>query len=152
MSREKVLAGVAETIKSHGQCVISVFPDPDDGSPGFTYTIGLEADAGFEMVVMSLDPAVATMILNHVRAGVLAGETVTCDGLPDARWCSAPVVFIEVDPVKVDEFLCVACAHHHRVPRAVQMVWPDEGGFYPDDPRCNERAVKLQPLLNARRQ
>lgn len=150
--RDEFLTDLAETIKSHGQCVISVFPDIEDGEPGFTYTVGLEADAGFEMVVLSLDPVTATLILNKIREEVLKGETVTCDGLPDARWCNAPVVFLEVDPAKVEELLCVACVHHHRVPRAVQLVWPDAAGFYPDDPRCDKRAVELQPLLGGRAQ
>lgn len=152
MSIERVMADVARTVKELGQCVISVFPDPEEGEQGFTYTVGLEKDTGYELVVMSLDPVVATHILNYVRLGVLAGETLAMDGLPDVRWCNAPVVFIEVDPVKVDQMLCVACAYHHRVPKALQMVWPDEAGFYPDDPRCNEQAVKLQPLLSGRLQ
>jgi hypothetical protein len=32
--------------------------------------------------------------------------------------------------------------------RALQLLWPDQAGFLPDDPRCDEAVVRMQPRLD----
>lgn len=122
----------------------------------WSYTIGLREHAGCELVVTGLDgiggydalDAIAArlhVVVAHLGMDVprelpALGRRWRLDDVDEAEWAT-------------DRF-ALSWAVHDDIgppPRAVQVVWSDEDGRFPDDPSCDPLVVAQQPLLRTPR-
>lgn len=125
---------VQPTIARHGWMIQYVFPtdnQPDQFRPPFAYTIGLTAGGLPELVISGLPPEVSAELLNS------AARKQSGDGYPDGFTAGtivtgiASVDFHVIDAPAAEVNLARSM---YGQARAVQLVWPDAGGAYPDDP------------------
>ncbi len=122
---DKVLPIIAEL----GWMVQGVFPTADDPCVGFCYTVGLTAAGLPELVIAGVPYETGGPILNDAARRHLAEEIApgaTVDGL-------ASVPFRAVDAPLAEVNMPRNLYGADRV-RAVQLVWPDDGGAYPGEP------------------
>jgi hypothetical protein len=149
-----LLEKIEQDIAGERKCsLMSVFPtdgDAPDFVP-FTYTIGL-TDMGWpELIIAGLPGHVAGSILNRVVDQCLEkfGEPVA--GVVDLdEVANYPVRFQSISDAQRDEYMKWAVARQERVhgpePRALQVVFPDPDGRWPDDPECEAKTAFVQQL------
>lgn len=138
--REKIL----RDIETHGVSLVGVASDGE--SPQFTYTIGLTARFGFEILVFGLPPHFAGYILNDVTQELITGGVIGLDA-PDDRWANMPLLFKEANQ-HAHDYVVQADNIYGRDVRVLQMVLPDKEGHFPGD-RAFDYAYmgKRQPVL-----
>jgi hypothetical protein len=160
---EQQLMWMARTIAAHGIAVISVgyggcsCPGcPGEPSPfPWTYTVGMVEIDHPELVLFGLTPTEAARRLNwvHDRAvehealmpgelGRLGSTRLRLDRVPDS-WANDRYE----DPMG-------QWFHHYDAGRPVllappvlQLVWSDRRGRFPDEPGCDPKVRRSQPLL-----
>lgn len=128
------MAIIRQTILDHGWMVQGVFSTPDDPEPSFAYTIGLtEAGLPELLIAGNIKHAVMAQLLNSAGSLHVKNEIKPGDVLDEIA--SMP---LRVRAVK--DTLPLQQAHnYYRDPQrvrgvvsALQLVWPDKAGAYPD--------------------
>lgn len=125
--------------------VMALADDPDPGPP-FVYTIGLyEHDEHPEMIVVGLDPTVAHAMLSGLYMRVAQGERFE-DGQIDSEVLEGYDVRFRWMPPE-GRPLNVARNYYgkHFLP-ALQVLWPDSNGVFPDEEGFEERYVGQQDI------
>lgn len=117
-----------ELIRDCGCQVIGVFGT--ETAPTFSYTIGLTATYGFELIVIGLRPDYATIIFNDIVASLKEFEELKLD-VPDDRWANLPVMFKETTD-RVRNYVYQADHFYGKPVRVLQMVMSDKNGLLPD--------------------
>jgi hypothetical protein len=115
-------------ITERGWMIQGVFPTENDPGVDFAYTVGLTAAGLPELVISGLPHETAATLLNDAARHSLTAEVKPGDVLNDI----ASVPF-KVAPAPRAE---VNMARHLYGPDtvlALQLVWPDNEGFYPGD-------------------
>jgi hypothetical protein len=145
------LAMVMGVVEEHGWAIQTVSPAPerDDGAH-FAYTVGITNLGHPELIIVGLPALVCQQILNRMvlmikngRAKFGVGDLVS--GLipgTDYQLKIGPV-----DPELSENNLIVAHALYEDV-QALQVIWPDINGRYPDDENVVDGVEALQPLLH----
>lgn len=156
-------------IDARGHAVQCVFPD-GDGSPSFAYTIGLQRAWGAEFLVCGIGPTDAMALLNNVAA-----QVAQFGGLPPlgaavaipppgaytdkrgtlslarlrrhASPVNMPVVYRRCTRAAVREYVRLADKWHGRPVSAIQVVWPDRAGRFPEDDGFDPALVRAQPVF-----
>jgi hypothetical protein len=117
---------ILENIAKHGVQLIGV----TDTQPSFTYTIGLHAKFGFELIVVGLPYQYAGHILNEIAAKDMPPEL----GMPNTEYTNLPVMFMEctvsLGPLH-DDFVCQADRFYGKEVKVVQMVMCDRQCRFP---------------------
>eukprot|EP01129_Flabellula_baltica_P011901 TRINITY_DN528_c1_g1_i1.p1 TRINITY_DN528_c1_g1~~TRINITY_DN528_c1_g1_i1.p1 ORF type:complete len:317 (-),score=33.35 TRINITY_DN528_c1_g1_i1:68-1018(-) len=122
-------------------------------TPCFYYSAGLILRNHPEIVIVGLEECpVAYALIEDVGNRVIAGEVFRPGDFIDTRF-GARVRIGEVDLVKsplmfggmaaVSRFFNVKCS-------AVQIIWSDLMGVFPDMPDCDDKVVKKQWLLDGK--
>lgn len=144
--RAKTLANIME----HGHQVVAV----PEGVDRFAYSQGRCLVDKAEFVVAGpLSPQLMMHMIN--RAAKIADEEEVGDGYvfePDVLLGNHPVRVVEVDPKKSRMFqtIYMAEASGDITVRALQLVWPDLNGNFPDDPGYDQRFVQpIYPVSEA---
>lgn len=117
-----------ELIAEHGWMVQGVFPTEHDREAPFAYTVGLTVAGLPELVISGLPADIAQQLLNAAAKQTLGselrpGQTLAGIASVDFRIVDAPAAEVNM-------------ARHlypDKTVRALQLVWPDEGGAYPGD-------------------
>jgi hypothetical protein len=120
---------VLPIIREHGWMIQGVFPTANDPCVGFSYTVGLTAAGLPELVISGLPHETGGAILNDAARRHLADEILPGATVDDI----ASVPFRAVDAPLAEVNMARNLYGDDRV-RAVQLVWPDAGGFYPGEP------------------
>jgi len=131
-----------QNIQAFGWEIVGI---PDDAeSAGFCYTTGVYLRTlQPEILIMGLRMESSQAILNGIATYLLQGGTL----LPDERYPdfidSFDVIFRPIAPSHYREYLGYALWLYRSPFPALQCLWPDMEGNFPDDPDFN-------PSLRAR--
>jgi hypothetical protein len=127
-------------------------PAGDEG-PGFVYSVGMMHTLGHpEIIMFGLGLDLMGGIINgmgdEIRKGRRFEEPGLYDGLLERYACKC----LPVDERHHEEYLGYAMWHRRHVGqigtlRAVQCVWPDKAGLFPEEVGCHPSVVRLQPVL-----
>ena len=135
-------------ICNHGWMVQGV--SEGDDFPEFAYTIGLSDKYKCELIVVGLDPARATLVLNSAAKTLLARGNVP---LKPGEKIEKVVEGYSVCFIAVDEEPRKELMHMNELVtgksdfQALQLVWPDRSGCFPWDSECTPVVKVFQPLL-----
>ena len=143
---------IVDDVEEYGWSAMSVAPAVDSAEPEewFTYTIGLQKTQGWpELICFGLDGSVAHGILIDAiaecqrkrispAAGVLLTETLA----------DSPARLRENSAIPFDYLGSANWYAKHagmpEPPKCLQLIWPDQDGHFPDDPRCDPEVRRLQ--------
>jgi hypothetical protein len=134
---------------------VIIIPTDDEG-PGFAYSVGIMHTLDHpELIMFGLDGNVAALLINAmgdmVRDGRRFDAAGLYEGIIDRYACKCLAVAARWHEV----YLGYAMWHRRQVGRigtleAVQCLWPDRAGLFPDEPGCDPAVVRAQPLLSRR--
>jgi len=134
--------------------------DARDGKNAHSYTVGLYLNFLHpEIVILGLSNDLAVEGFSKIRNEADSGKTInTGDERVDLFRLRQPVKFISIsdDISKIDYLDHAAWFYRslfffqeptltHKFP-VLQAVWADQHGYYPGDPRCEERVRLLQKI------
>lgn len=145
---QSLLDHITRAIAEKGYAVVTVEADRASNAPGFSYTVGLAAKNLPELILFGLAAAPARTILTHA-----ADLMQTQGALPDRHRTDGLIGDVLVEFRRVTEsaratHLRLASAfHEHTDYEALQLVWSDRDGRFPDDPRFSATLRPLQPRL-----
>lgn len=142
---------VSEKITKYGHAVVGVAAEErENGAPTYSYTVGLHAHWGSELIVFGLDHMVAQTILNDVAKAIQFGEPPKL-GEPDTRFANLPVKFMECDE-RAQAFNGVARKYYgYDALNMTQIVLCDREGRFPEDADFdNAYMSRCQKLLYRR--
>jgi Domain of unknown function (DUF4262) len=151
----KIEQNIVDHVDRVGWSIMSVAPRADSDGPKdwFSYTIGLPKTLGWpELICFGLDTRLAHGLLNDAVA------QLRDDGLTPAHGLLLPKVikgddvrFIDADRIPLSYFNSARWfAEYSGFVGALvrlQMLWPDDLGVFPDDPRCEESVRSAQTPL-----
>lgn len=161
-TKARVLHDIRRRIDEYGWAVQAIgeqcsVPGCGGGRPGrqeadFGYTVGLSRFDGHPELIVTGVPQMRTVgPLNLMGERVRAGERLVGGGLVNGFFaCGCSVVLIEVDPRQSARHLTYANLLYRNpgAPpiRALQIVWPDDGGSFPWEPAYS-LPESAQPVL-----
>lgn len=130
---------------------MSVF-DPEGEDPPFAYTVGLEFLFEHpELLVLGLPPDISGILLNGLADAIQMGKR-----LRPGEICSTDEMGLGFE-VKIgtvldyhrEDIMLTACWFHGGAQfRALQLLWPDQNGRFPDHPKFQQEFILDQPLLH----
>lgn len=139
---------VDQMIAENGYAQISVH-DPASGLPGFAYTVGLEQSRQVpELLCLGVAPDIAAQLFaiciegHDASACDLAAGSQTVTGLVEGYRLG----FQKVPPAMVSK--ANATRPHRRVDveAMVQLVLPDNSGFFPHEDDCDPAIAAAQDI------
>lgn len=139
---------VDEGIDRVGWFAIGVAPTVDDVDPGppFTYSIGFYNYSQHpEFIIVGLDSHVAHSILYGLFERVRAGERFEDGQLDDKTLEGYNVRFKALPPPGRPLNVARGYFEVDELP-ALQVVWPDENGIFPDEEGFSEKFAGWQDL------
>jgi hypothetical protein len=127
--------------------VIGVFGE--DSAP-FNYTVGL-SDLGWpELIISGLDLKVGVTLLNNVVRRCLEDLGAPIEGIVVKKAANFPLRLQSISDEQRDQYMTISVKRQTELtgspPRALQVVYPDPEGRYPDDPECEAKTSFLQQL------
>ncbi len=137
-----------EGIEEHGWRVVLI-PEDEDG-PGFAYSVGLFRNFEHpEIIIFGLDLELMHGLINNMGEDVRNGSTFETGRRVEDVLEGYAVEFREVARRHHREYLGYAGWFYggENFP-AIQCVWPDMEGRFPDDPDASESLREAQPLLD----
>jgi hypothetical protein len=152
VSFDAVMAKVAADIERIGWSAIGVFPvadDPPERRVSYVYSVGFrEFDEHPEMIVLGLEFGLGHALLAELFERIHEGERFTDAQVDGEVLKGFDVEFRELAPD--GRPLNVARRHYglDELP-ALQIVWPDQNGWFPGDDACDERIERAQDLALA---
>ncbi len=142
-----LLIKVQDDIKRVGWSAVGVFAaEGDEPSWPFCYTIGFREHDHPEMIVVGLDTDLSHPILHGLYERVAAGERFET-GQRDAKVLEGYDVEFREMPVD-GRPLNMARAYYgvDELP-ALQVLWPDQNGFFPGQEECDPLCAERQELI-----
>ena len=149
---DKVEERVLGDIARFGWHLIQI--NADTQGPAFVYSIGMMETLGHpEMIMCGLAPKVMATVINCVGHQVRKGRNFAKLGLFEGLLEGYACKVIPVHERWHTEYFGYAMWHRRYVGKintlkALQCLWPDKNGKFPDEVGCNGEIVKRQPLLN----
>ncbi|MBM7366991.1 DUF4262 domain-containing protein [Gordonia hydrophobica] len=116
----------------------------DAAHPPIAYTSGLTEHGRPELVMTGLPPRLAGLLLDYAAQAVVGDPTFGAGSSVPAR-LRRPVSLHAIDVIDADPLRLTRVLYGLRF-NAVQLVWPDDEGRYPWEPRYAIPA-QVQPLL-----
>lgn len=142
---------VVDDIARHGWHLMGVLADHD--GPGLVYSIGLMETLGHpEIIIFGLDHTLMATVVNSVGKEIRAGRPFREEGLYEGLVQGFACKLKPVAQRFHTDYFGYAMWHRRHVGKigtleAVQCLWPDKQGIFPDEIGCNPHIVQLQPLL-----
>ncbi len=143
---------VVDDVARYGWHLIGVEADAD--GPAFTYSIGMMVTLNHpEVILFGLPTSTMARIANGIGDAIRGGRPFAEPGLYEGVIDRYACKIVPVDARFHVEYLGFAMWHRRHVGRvgslaAVQCLWPDQAGVFPDEPGCHPSVVGRQPLLN----
>ncbi len=135
---------MAALIEKHGFTVMGVLSDGT--APGFAYTVGLSEKGLADVVVLGLDFGTAQQMLSAVAQRHMSKTLTDFNKVEE-------IATVALRLVGADDFggQVMLSAKNRAIERggvftALQLIYPDEDGHFPDSPRCSARIVSIQNL------
>jgi hypothetical protein len=150
--RDEIEERILEDVKQCGWHLIIV-PDDEEG-PGFVYSVGMMHTLKHpEIIMFGLETDLMVDVINGMGEQIRQGQRYAEAGLAEGFLKGHACRMVPVAKHWHAEYMRYAMWHHHHTGQsgafaAVQCVWPDKRGRFPDDPRCSADVVEAQPLLD----
>lgn len=150
---EHHLRRLRSLVRDHGIAIQYV---RDDQGPSWAYSVGLEAWDHPEAIVMGIDPASATHLLDAFHLVVASGEMVPTGRRGELELAGVRCALVGVDPIHLGPSSDLIAGaerywvrfHRRRITDAVQIVWSDPEGHLPWEASFDPRFERFQPLLD----
>jgi hypothetical protein len=107
------------------------------GDSPFAYSVGLWNHNFPELIVSGMPGPHAMMTINQVAAMMLSTDHIPADGEEDNDLFTMKTRFRRVSDAVIDERMSQTVEAERAVsdhPYALQIVWPDPYGVFPDEP------------------
>ena len=135
---KEVVEEQRQAIMDHGHQIIGI----TDVNPGFFYTVGRAAfdpDRPELLLTGNFSNRAAMNMLNDLANQDTAGKInlveLAATGVPTrVENFNCDLKFLRVDPTKCEMFQAITIAGGEDKMIAIQVVWPDSEGHWPDDP------------------
>ncbi|HTC50456.1 MAG TPA: DUF4262 domain-containing protein [Steroidobacteraceae bacterium] len=123
-----------------------------EGSPCFSYTIGLFHSFGFpELIVLGLRPSTAYGMLKIAADAARAGNPLNLTKPSDALLEGYQCEFVPVPSAAYGQYVLSASWYYEAEVFPVhQVVWPSEEGMFPWDATADAGFRATQPVLGSR--
>ena len=124
----------------------------DEHGPGFVYSIGMMQSLDHpEIIMFGLKLALMFDVVNLIGHEVRSGRRFAEAGLYEDLLNGCAAKLLPVDEAWHAEYFGYAMWHRRYLGRmatlqAMQCIWPDQKGLFPDEPGCHPAVVRLQPL------
>ncbi len=156
--RKVVREKIDQMVEQQGFAIMTAAHDPEYGT--FSYTIGLAKRWWPELVLTSLGPQSARMILKETVRRLTAIDTIPTAGMVVEKAVNTPLRLGPIADKYLSGHLILAndramrkgygslenTANGPSLP-ALQVIWPDTAGLYPDNPLYDHERLP-QPLLS----
>lgn len=132
-----------------------VMVNADEEGPGFVYSVGFLHTLGHpEVVMFGLDGNLMGTVINNMGRQIREGRNFAELGLFEDLLEGYACRLIEVHESHQRVYLGYAMWHCRHVGRAgslraLQCLWPDRQGRFPDEPECHPQVASLQPVLSS---
>jgi len=142
---------VVDDIARCGWHLMGVLAGEED--PPFTYSIGMMVTLKHpEIVSFGLDHKLTASIINGMGHEIRNGRSFQEAGLYEGLIRGFACKIRPVSKASHAKYLGFAMWHRRHIGKintleAVQLLWPDKAGFFPDEPGCHPGAGERQPLL-----
>jgi len=137
---DAIMMRMVESIAKYGVAVTYV--GASDNSLTWGYTVGLTGKGQPELAVLGLPSEVGHPLLNQVARKVIDGEFTPREGgelTLEAEDDHPAVTFrFRTVPVDGEQYPLNVATLIYPAARAMQVVWPDDGGHYPGDPEFTQ--------------
>ncbi len=132
-----------------GWNVTNVLKVSGETGPDWSFSCGLYHTFHHpEVVIFGLHSDNSTRIINTIGKEVSGGAKFEPRAESNSILEGYPCTFREVAIHNYHDYLGWTIWFYEQVPFPVlQCFWPDKGGFYPWDARCNAFVSESQPLL-----
>ena len=127
-------------------------------APSFVYSIGMMQTLGHpEVIIFGLDVELMARIVNYIGEEIRTGRPFTEPGLYEGLIERFACKFLPVNKCHHADYFGFALWHRWHLGQAgtleaMQCLWPDKQGLFPDEPGCNIEMARRQPLLDDRAQ
>jgi hypothetical protein len=140
---ERYMATVAEHLEEFGYHLTHV-----DEDPRLCYSTGLERTWDHpELLLYGLSIEDSMTILGAYVSAISGGERFR-HGDVDRKQFTSPIAFLEIPQSELWGRFVVTIEVYEGIDfRALQVVTPDDSGWFPWDPGCEAKVVAAQPLL-----
>lgn len=146
---EKYAQLVWEKVEESGWAVVSVMgASESEKDPGYAYTVGLfENYSHPELMIAGLPRETSAGILNQLGLRVSKGENFEICEPVDRVIRGHKARFSSMDPSWIQKMMGLNDLYIpiEDLP-AIQTLWPDEQGLFPDEVGCDISVKRLQPL------
>ena len=138
---------VERMIARSGHAVITVPPAP--GGVGLTYSVGLLPSGMPELLLTGIVGKQGVMILNEVVRVLRASGAVPTDGGTVEKAVNVPLRLRVIDADAARAYMRMASERHGRQEefRALQVMWPDASGTFPDEEGYDGHGLPPQALV-----
>lgn len=140
-----------EVIRQYGFQDVGVMADYEEMTPGFNYTVGLTEMNWPEFIIIGLPNDVAHFLITSIIEKYKKEESVPQIGDLIENLSPYTLRLGRVTQENIEEYMCQAVYYYgekNTTFEALQIIWPDESGRYPDNPEFDER-MKLPGILLA---
>lgn len=145
---------ILDDIDHYGWHLILIQDDPE--GPAFVYSVGMMPTLNHpEIIMFGLVPKVMASVINTMgkqirQEGRRFAELGLFEDVLEAYACKT----IPVAECWHAEYLGYAMWHRRHIGQigtlqAIQCLWPDKAGRFPDDPLCHPAIRTRQPLLSS---
>lgn len=141
---------VWDKVESCGWAVVYTSSKAD--AVGHAYTVGLFENFSHPEIMIAGQPQLASAVaLNHLGLRVSRGENFeVCEPQNDVLE-DRSVRFSAMHPAWSERLMALNELYTPLADLpAIQALWPDDAGVYPDEPGCDPSAFKRQPVCSTR--
>jgi hypothetical protein len=135
-------------VERHGWHVVQIFAEQD--CPQFAFTVGLCYQfLQPEVLIMGIDLTMSAHILNDIGEAMRSGRQI----IPGRYADFVDGFEVELSPIALehyDEYLGYATWFYRALPHpyaAMQCIWPDKAGVFPNEPGYDSRFAALQRII-----
>jgi hypothetical protein len=142
---------IIDDIAGYGWHLISVVED--ETSPPFTYSVGMMKTLDHpEILMIGLPHETMRTIINAMGDDIRAGRRFTTTGLYEGYLVGYACKCGPIASRHHPQYLGYAMWHRRHVGQpgtlsAIQCLWPDKQGRFPDESDCHPYISHRQPLL-----
>lgn len=148
---EKYAQQVWDKVEETGFAVVSVMGSSEDQKdPGYAYTVGLfENYSHPEIMIAGLPRETSAGILNQLGHRVSRGENFEICEPTDKVIRGHKARFTLMHPSWTERMMGLNDLYipMENLP-AIQTLWPDEEGLFPDEVGCDDQVRRLQPICS----
>lgn len=136
-------------VDEFGWHVTNVLQRKGETRPNWSFSCGLQYTfAHPEVIIFGLDPDTSTAIINEIGDQIKRGMLFSQGREYLDIFAKCGCRFQHVEKQHYPDYVGMALWFYEEDPfTLLQCCWPDRGGFYPWDERCDPVVRDLQPLL-----